>query len=43
VALDTRERGPSIPDLLANELADPDRFECVEKRIKRGRSKLNSV
>jgi transcriptional regulator with XRE-family HTH domain len=30
-------------DLLQNELSDPDRFDRVEMRIKRGRTKLASV
>jgi transcriptional regulator with XRE-family HTH domain len=38
-----RLMGAEFADLLANELADPDRFERVEKRIKRGRTKLASV
>jgi transcriptional regulator with XRE-family HTH domain len=38
-----RLMGAEFSDLLANELADPDRFERVEMRIKRGRTKLASV
>jgi transcriptional regulator with XRE-family HTH domain len=30
-------------DLLQNELADPERFEKVEDRIRRGKTKLKSV
>lgn len=35
--------GAEFSDLLERELADPERFEKVETRIKRGRSKLKSV
>jgi transcriptional regulator with XRE-family HTH domain len=35
--------GAKFVDLLANELSDPDRFERVEQRIRRGRSRLESV
>ncbi len=38
-----RLMGAEFSDLLANELADSERFERVEKRIKRGRTKLTSV
>ena len=38
-----RLMGAEFSDLLANELADPARFERVEKRIKRGTTKLTSV
>ena len=38
-----RLMGAEFKDLLANELADPERFERVEKRIKRGTTKLTSV
>ena len=38
-----RLMGAEFSDLLANELADRERFERVEKRIKRGKSKLTSV
>jgi len=38
-----RLMGAEFPDLLAHELADPDRFDRVEKRIKRGRTKLTAV
>jgi DNA-binding XRE family transcriptional regulator len=38
-----RLMGAEFSDLLANELADPERFERVEKRIKYGRTKLTSV
>ena len=38
-----RLMGAEFSDLLANELADPERFERVEKRIKRGTTKLTSV
>lgn len=38
-----RLMGAAFVDLLAHELSDPDRFEQVEKRIKRGRTKLKSV
>jgi DNA-binding XRE family transcriptional regulator len=38
-----RLMGARFPDLLADELADPERFGRVETRIKRGRSKLKSV
>jgi hypothetical protein len=35
--------GAGFADLLAHELADPDRFERVEARIKRGLTPLKSV
>ena len=35
--------GAEFSDLLAHELADPDRFGRVETRIKRGDAKLKSV
>lgn len=35
--------GAKFVDLLANELADPDRFNRVEERIRRARTKLRSV
>jgi hypothetical protein len=35
--------GAEFADLLAKELADPERYDRVEKRIKRGRTKLKSV
>ena len=38
-----RLMGAEFTDLLANELADPDRFERVEARIKRGLTPLKSV
>ncbi len=38
-----RLMGAEFSDLLANELADPKRFDRVEKRIKRGGTKLTSV
>jgi DNA-binding XRE family transcriptional regulator len=38
-----RLMGAKFSDLLANELADPERFERVESRIKRGKTKLTSV
>jgi len=38
-----RLMGAEFSDLLANELADSERFERVEKRIKRGMTKLTSV
>jgi hypothetical protein len=38
-----RLMGAKFVDLLQKELADPERFEKVETRIKRGRSKLKSV
>ncbi|MDH4103362.1 MAG: helix-turn-helix domain-containing protein [Thermoleophilia bacterium] len=38
-----RLMGAEFADLLANELANPERFEKVETRVKRGRSKLKSV
>jgi transcriptional regulator with XRE-family HTH domain len=38
-----RLMGAAFSDLLSHELADQDRFENVETRIKRGRSKLKSV
>jgi transcriptional regulator with XRE-family HTH domain len=38
-----RLMGAEFSDLLAHELADPDRFDRVEKRIKRGRTKLTAV
>lgn len=38
-----RLMGAQFSDLLARELADPERFERVETRIQRGRSKLKSV
>ena len=38
-----RLMGAKFGDLLEQELASPGRFERVEKRIKRGRTKLNSV
>ena len=38
-----RLMGAKFADLLASELADPERFDRVEKRIKRGKSKLTSV
>jgi DNA-binding XRE family transcriptional regulator len=38
-----RLMGAEFSELLANELADPERFRQVEERIRRGRSKLHSV
>lgn len=38
-----RLMGAEFSDLLANELADPERYDTVEKRIGRGRTKLKSV
>lgn len=38
-----RLMGAEFSDLLASELADPERFDRVEKRIKRGRTRLTSV
>jgi len=38
-----RLMGAEFSDLLVHELADPDRFDRVEKRIKRGRTKLTAV
>jgi transcriptional regulator with XRE-family HTH domain len=38
-----RLMGAEFSDLLARELADAERYERVEKRIKRGRTKLKSV
>jgi transcriptional regulator with XRE-family HTH domain len=38
-----RLMGAGFADLLAHELADPDRFERVEARIKRGLTPLKSV
>jgi hypothetical protein len=35
--------GAEFVDLLEHELADPERFDRVEARIKRGRSNLSSV
>ena len=38
-----RLMGAAFSALLADELADPERYDKVEKRIKRGRTKLTSV
>ena len=38
-----RLMGAEFSDLLAHELADPERFDRVETRIKRGHAKLKSV
>ncbi len=38
-----RLMGAEFSQLLATELADPERFERVEKRIRRGGTKLSSV
>jgi DNA-binding XRE family transcriptional regulator len=38
-----RLMGAEFSDLIAHELADPERYDKVEKRIKRGRTKLESV
>jgi transcriptional regulator with XRE-family HTH domain len=38
-----RLMGAEFSELLAEELADPERYDKVEKRIKRGRTKLASV
>ena len=38
-----RLMGAEFSDLLAKELADPERFERVETRIKRGATKLRPV
>jgi transcriptional regulator with XRE-family HTH domain len=38
-----RLMGAEFADLLAHELADPDRFERVETRIRRGLTPLKSV
>ncbi len=38
-----RLMGAEFSDLLAHELADPERFDRVDKRIKRGPSQLKSV
>lgn len=38
-----RLMGAEFSDLLANELAEPERFERVETRIQRGRSKPKSA
>lgn len=38
-----RLMGAEFADLLANELANPERYDKVEKRIRRGRTKLKSV
>ena len=38
-----RLMGAEFSDLLASELAEAERFDKVEKRIRRGRSKLKSV
>ncbi len=38
-----RLTGASFADLLAGELADPERFARVEERIRRRRSKLRSA
>lgn len=38
-----RLMGAEFSDLLAHELADRDRFDQVELRIKRGRTNLKSV
>lgn len=38
-----RLMGAQFSDLLSDELADRERFERVEKRIKRGRTTLKSV
>jgi transcriptional regulator with XRE-family HTH domain len=38
-----RLMGAEFSDLLANELSDPDRYDKVENRIRRGRTKLKSV
>lgn len=35
--------GATFADLLAHELADPERFDRVEERIKRGGTTLKSV
>ena len=38
-----RLMGAEFSELLKHEFADPERFENVETRIKRGRSRLKSV
>ena len=38
-----RLMGAQFADLLANELADPERFKRVEERIHREKTKLRSV
>ena len=38
-----RLMGAEFADLLAHELADPDRFERVEARIRRGLTPLKAV
>ena len=38
-----RLMGAEFSELLANELADPERYQQVEERIRRGRSKLRAV
>jgi transcriptional regulator with XRE-family HTH domain len=38
-----RLMGAKFSDLLSKELADPERFDRVEDRIRRARSKLRSV
>lgn len=38
-----RLMGAEFVDLLQHELADPERFERVEKRIKRGQTPLKPV
>jgi len=38
-----RLMGAEFSDLLAKELADPERYAQVEKRIKRGGTQLRSV
>ena len=38
-----RLMGAEFSELLARELADPERYERVETRIQRGRTKLTSV
>ena len=38
-----RLMGSSFPELLSDELADPERFDRVETRIRRGNSPLKVV
>jgi transcriptional regulator with XRE-family HTH domain len=38
-----RLMGAKFSDLLATDLADPDRFERVEERIRRSRTRLRPV
>jgi len=42
VAADRLANAP-FEDLLANELADPQRYQATERRIEKARAKLKSV